>query len=150
MREAGTAAVLSRLRLVPGVSGVHLDVYTQKLHTRQYAGLLPASRRERIKVTRNHTFRAVAAVGIVGMAAWCGAGIGSGIAHADTNHEREACALMDDSASARHNGYGNSTFSYAFAVLSREMPSEEAGHVLLAATRDDCPNHAADVPAGWI
>ena len=125
-------------------------MYPKKLHTRQYAGLLPVSRGERIKVTRQHTIRAATIMATVGLAAWCGSGIGSGIAHADANQEREACALMDDSASARHNGYGNSTFSYAFAVLSREISSEEAGHVLLAATRDDCPNHAADVPAGWI
>jgi hypothetical protein len=82
----------------------------------------------------------------VGLAAWSG----FGIAHADNNHEQEACALMDDSATAIHLGYStNGTYQYAFAVLSTEMPPVDAAHVLLAATRDDCPNHAADLPAGW-
>ena len=39
---------------------------------------------------------------------------------------------------------------YAFAVLSTEMAPEDAAHVLTAATRDDCPNHAADLPPGWF
>ena len=46
---------------------------------------------------------------------------------------------MNDSASAISMGYGESTMQYAFAVLSTEMPSMDAAHVLLAATRDDCP-----------
>lgn len=127
-------------------------MYTKKLHTRQYAdaGPLHPLRVERIKVTRQRTLRAVTVMAAIGLAGWCGAGIGSGIAHADTSQEHQACALMDDSADAISNGYGNSTFSYAFAVLSREMPPAQAGHVLAAAAHDTCPNHAADLPAGWI
>jgi hypothetical protein len=122
-------------------------MYVTKLHTRQYAGaqLLRPLRAERTKITHRHTTRAIAAVVMVGAAAWCG----SGIAHADNNHERQACTLMDDSASAISMGYGESTMQYAFAVLSTEMPSVDAAHVLLAATRDDCPNHAGDLPDNW-
>jgi len=38
---------------------------------------------------------------------------------------------------------------YAFAVLSTEMPAVDAAHVLAAASRSDCPNHAVDLPPGW-
>jgi hypothetical protein len=108
-------------------------MYFRKLHTRHYANF-----------SGKHAIRALVAVGL---AAWCG----SGIAHADNNHEQEACALMDDSATAIHLGYSTSgTYQYAFAVLSTEMPAEEAAHVLVAATHDDCPNHAADLPPGWL
>ena len=122
-------------------------MYVRKLHTRQYAGaqLLRPLRAERTKIIHQRTIRAIAAVVTMGVAAWCG----SGIAHADTNHERQACALMDDPASAISLGYGESTMQYAFAVLSTEMPSVDAAHVLLAATRDDCPNHAGDLPDNW-
>jgi hypothetical protein len=65
------------------------------------------------------------------------------IAYADNNHEQEACALLDDHASSIHLGYTSTPVQYAFAVLSTEMPAVDAAHVLLAATRDDCPNHAA-------
>ncbi|MDP7725842.1 hypothetical protein [Mycobacterium sp. TY814] len=78
-------------------------------------------------------------------ACWCGAGI----AHADDNHEQEACALMDDSASAVHFGYGESVLQYAYAVLSTKMPADAAAHVLYTATQNRCPNHAADLPPGW-
>jgi hypothetical protein len=83
---------------------------------------------------------------VLGLVAWCGAGI----AHADNSHEQQACALMDDSATAIHLGYSsNGTFRYAFAALSTETPPADAAHALLAATHDDCPNHAADLPDGW-
>ena len=74
-------------------------MYARKLHTRQYtdAQLL---RVVRTKVTGQHTIRAITAMVMVGLAAW------SGIAHADNNHEQEACALMDDSSTAIHLGYG--------------------------------------------
>jgi hypothetical protein len=123
-------------------------MYTRKLDTRQYtdAELLRLPRVERTKVSGQHTVRAITTMVTVGLAAWCG----SGIAHADNNHEREACALMDDSATAIHLGYTESTLQYAYAVLSTEMPPVDAAHVLLAATRDDCPDHAADLPAGWL
>jgi hypothetical protein len=122
-------------------------MYARKLHTRQYADaeLLRLLRVERTKVTGKHTIRAITTIATVGLAAWCG----SGIAHADNSHEQEACALMNDYATAIHLGYEDSTVPYAFAVLSTEMPPVDAAHVLLAATRDDCPNHAADLPAGW-
>lgn len=74
---------------------------------------------------------------------------GTGVAHADGNYEQQACALMDDYASAIRLGYGSSTLQYAYAVLSTEMSPVDAGHVLFAATRNRCPNHAADLPAGW-
>jgi len=122
-------------------------MYAKKLHTRQYADAQPLRlwRVERTKATGKHAIRAVTTIATVGLAAWCG----PGIAHADNSHEQEACALMNDYATAIHLGYEDSTASYAFAVLSTEMPPVDAAHVLLAATRDDCPNHAADLPAGW-
>jgi hypothetical protein len=77
-------------------------MYPSKLHTRQYGGAeLP--RPEPTKATGNHTIRAIATTVTVGLAAWCGAGI----AHADNNHEQEACALMDDHATAIHLGYSS-------------------------------------------
>lgn len=122
-------------------------MYAKKLHTCQYADaeLLRPLRVERTKVTGKHTIRAITMSATVGLAAWCG----SSIARADNSHEQEACALMNDYATAIHLGYTDSTVPYAFAVLSTEMPPVDAAHVLLAATRDDCPNHAADLPAGW-
>jgi hypothetical protein len=119
-------------------------MYPGILHTSHYtdAELLCV---ERAKVNGKNTIRAITVIVAVGLAEWWG----SGIAHADNNHEQEACALMDDSSTAIHLGYGESTMQYAYAVLSTEMPPVDAAHVLLAATRDDCPNHAADLPAGW-
>ena len=78
-------------------------MYTRKLHTSQYADaeLLRLLRLQRTKVTGQHTIRAITTMVMVGLAAWCG----SGIAHADNNHEQEACALMDDHATAIHLGY---------------------------------------------
>ena len=102
----------------------------KKLHTRQYGRRIGA----------------ITAMAAVGLGAWCG----SGIAQADTDHERQACALMDDQATAIQLGYGEGSMQYALAVLSTEMPPEQAAHVLTAATRDDCPNHAADLPPGWL
>lgn len=110
-------------------------MYATKLHTRQYPG-----------VAGKQSVRTLTAIAGLTVAALCGS---TGIAHADDNHEREACALMDDSASAVHYGYGNSVLQYAYAVLSTKMPPENAAHVLLAATRNSCPNHAADLPPGW-
>ena len=97
----------------------------EKLHTRQY--------------------KLLTAMATVCLAAW----FGSGIAHADTNREREACALMDDHASAMINGYSSYAGQYAFVVLSHEMPPLDAAHVLKAATIDVCPNHAGDLPVDW-
>lgn len=139
-----------RLGLIPRRIWVQLNMYARKLDTRQYADA-ELLRVERIKVTGQHTIRAIliqpaiTTMVTVGLAAWCG----SGIAHADNNHEQEACALMDDHATAINLGYTSTPVQYALAVLSTEMPPVDAAHVLLAATRDDCPNHAADLPAGW-
>jgi hypothetical protein len=125
---------------------VKLDMYPSKLDTRQYVHAKPQRipRLERFKITGQHTIRAITATAAAGLFAWCG----SGIAHAD-NHERQACALMDDYAGAIHNGFSTSTLQYAYAVLSTEMPADEASHVLAAAAHNSCPNHAADLPAGW-
>jgi hypothetical protein len=122
-------------------------MYPKKLHTRQYIAteLLRPPRAERIKATGRHATRAITTIVMLGLAAWSG----SGIAHADTNHEREACALMDDHATAINLGYSSYPGQYAFAVLSTEMPPLDAAHVLRAATNDYCPNDAADLPVDW-
>jgi hypothetical protein len=118
-----------------------------KLHTRQYVGaeLLRPPRAERIKCTGRHATRAITAMVAVGLAVWSGAGI----ARADTNREREACALMDDHGTAIHFGYSSYPSEYAFAVLSTEIAPLDAAHVIRAATIDVCPNHAADMPGDW-
>ena len=122
-------------------------MYHWKSHTRQYTDAEPLRppRANRFRVTRQHTIRGIATMATVGLA-----GSSSAIAHADNNHEQEACALMRDAATAMHLGYSESTVQYALAVLSTEMPQVDAAHVLLAATRDYCPDHAADLPAGWL
>jgi hypothetical protein len=126
---------------------VQLDMYARQLHTRQYidAELLRLLGAGRTKVIGKHTTRAILTMVTVGLVVWCG----SGIAHADNNHEQEACALMNDYGTAMQLG-DDSTVQYAFAVLSTEMPPADAAHVLGAATRDDCPNHAAELPEGWL
>jgi hypothetical protein len=118
-----------------------------KLYTRQYIApeLLWSPRAGPGELTSRLRIAAVTTAGAISLVALSG----SGIARADNDHEREACALMDDKASAIHFGYSSVPVQYAFTVLSREMPAEEAAHTLLAATRDDCPNHAADLPPGW-
>ncbi len=118
-----------------------------KLDTRQYnhAYLQRPPRAQRTKVDGRRTIQAVATVMTVGLASWWG----SGIAHADSSHEQQACALMSDYGTAIHLGYGSSTGQYALAVLSTEMPTAEADNVLVAATHNQCPNHAADLPFGW-
>ena len=112
-------------------------MYARKLHTR------PTTANAELRRLLRGVL--ITTVMTVGLAAWCG----SGIAHADDSHEQQACALMDDYGTAIHLGYSNGTAQYAFAVLSTEMPPVDAAHVLLAATRDDCPNHAADLPDDW-
>jgi hypothetical protein len=70
-------------------------MYLSELHTRQHSDAeLP--RPEPTKAAGKHAVRAIATTVTVGLAAWCGAGI----AHADNDHEQEACALMDDHATA--------------------------------------------------
>jgi hypothetical protein len=136
------------VRLNPWRSWVKDTMYPGKLDTRQYTdtNLRLSLRAKRIKVSGQHTIRVVGTTMMVGLAAaWCG----SGIAHADSSHEQQACALMGDYGTSIHLGYGSSTGQYALAVLSTEMPPAEADNVLVAATHDDCPNHAADLPFGW-
>ncbi len=82
---------------------------------------------------------------MIGVAVWCG----SGSAQADPNHEQQACALMDDHATAVSQGYASYPGQYAFVVLSTEMPPLDAAHVLRAATHDVCPGHAAELPPDW-
>lgn len=116
----------------------------QKLHTRQYyaAELL---RSPRANPTVRRATRAITTMAAVGLVAWAGAGI----AQADNNREREACALMDDHSTAMIQGYSSYPGQYAFVVLSTEMPPLDAAHVLKAATVDVCPNHATDLPVDW-
>lgn len=114
----------------------------KQLHTRQYSA---ARRAKRIRATGQQAIRLVATTATVGVAVWCG----SGIAHAEPNYEQQACALMDDHADAMIDGYSSYPSEYAFVVLSREIPPLEAAHILRAATRDVCPNHAGDMPRDW-
>ena len=117
-------------------------MFPTKLRTRQYGQYIYFTGAGSL---RPRTIRAITTMAAVGLGAWCG----SGIAQADPNHEQQACALMDDQASAIQLGYGEGSLQYAFAVLSTEMPPADAAHVLAAATRTDCPNHAGDLPPGW-
>lgn len=110
---------------------VRAEGYGRRLDTGQ--------RGERRAKVAKRTVRALAPMLMAGLTPWCGAATG----HADTNREREACALMDDHATAIRLGYSLTP------VLSTEMPPEDAGHALPAATRDACPSHAADLPPGW-
>lgn len=114
-----------------------------QLHTRQYSAGIP--RAQRIKATGRHAIRLVATTATVGVAFWCD----SGIAHAAPNYEQQACALMDDHATAVRMGYSSYPSEYAFSVLSKEMPPLDAAHTLRVATRDVCPNHAGDMPQYW-
>jgi hypothetical protein len=79
----------------------------------------------------------------VGVAGWSG----SGIARADSNREKEACALMDDYGTMIH--LSEEPAWHAPRVLSTEMLRGEAELVLGAAVTNYCPNHAADLPPGW-
>ncbi len=115
----------------------------KQLHTRQY---FPAALGgKRTKAIGRHAIRLVATTATLGVAVWCG----SGIAHAVPNYEQQACALMDDHATAIRLGYSSYPSEYAYSVLSREIAPVDAAHVLRAATRDVCPNHAGDMPGDW-
>ncbi|BBZ50854.1 hypothetical protein H7H82_20735 [Mycobacterium heidelbergense] len=72
--------------------------------------------------------------------------LGSGIAHADANQEKEACQLMDDPA-GRDLGY--EPVGYAFMQLRAKMSAEDARNVIALATQDYCPNHITDLPTAW-
>ena len=72
---------------------------------------------------------------------------GCPVALADTNREREACALMDDYGAMGQRG--EEPVLYALSVLSTEMPRVEADRGITAAVNDYCPKHAADLAPGW-
>ena len=84
----------------------------------------------------------IAACGLVGLASL----FGSGIAHADSSQEKEACQLMDD-ATGPQLGYAPA--EYAFMLLRAKMSAEDARVVMSEAAHGYCPNHIADLPAGW-
>ncbi|MEE6176041.1 hypothetical protein [Mycobacterium sp. 050134] len=71
---------------------------------------------------------------------------GSGIAHADSGQEKQACQLMDDPA-GRESGYAPA--EYAFMMLRAKMSAEDARNIMSQAAYDFCPNHIVDLPAGW-
>jgi hypothetical protein len=122
---------------------VRLDMHPGKLHTRQYK--LHMRQYSGAELPRPRRMRRIAAMVTVGLAARSG----SGIAQANNNREREACALMDDHATAMSQGYSSYAGQCAFVVLSTEMPPLDAAHVLKAATIDESPNHAGDLPVDW-
>ena len=101
-----------------------------------------ASAPERLKVSRVRTTTKIAAGGLVGLASL----FGSGIAHADSNQEKEACQLMDDPTGPQ---LGYAPAEYAFMQLRAKMSAEDARNVMSVAAQDFCPNHIIDLPAGW-
>ena len=80
--------------------------------------------------------------GLVGLASL----FGSGIAHADSSREKEACQLMDDPAGPQ---LGYAPAEYAFMMLRAKMSAEDARNLMSEAAQDICPNHITDLPAGW-
>jgi hypothetical protein len=84
----------------------------------------------------------IAAGGLVGLAPL----FGSGIAHADSNQEKEACQLMDDPTGPQ---LGYAPAEYAFMLLRAKTSAEDARNVMSVAAQDFCPNHIVDLPAGW-
>jgi hypothetical protein len=72
--------------------------------------------------------------------------LGSGIAHADSSQEKEACQLMDDPADPE-SGYAPA--EYAFMLLRAKMSAQDARNVMSEAAQDYCPNHITDLPASW-
>lgn len=86
--------------------------------------------------------RKIAAGGLVGLALL----FGSGIAHADSDLEKQACQLMDDPAGPE-SGYAPA--EYAFMMLRARMSAQAARDVMSVAAQDVCPNHIIDLPASW-
>jgi hypothetical protein len=84
----------------------------------------------------------IAAGGLVGLASL----FGSGVAHADSDQEKEACQLMDDPTGAQ---LGYAPAEYAFMLLRAKMSAEDARNIMSEAAHDFCPNHITDLPAGW-
>jgi hypothetical protein len=82
----------------------------------------------------------IAAGGLVGLASL----FGSGIAHADSNQEKEACQLMDDPTGPQ---LGHAPAEYAFMLVRAKMSAENARNVMSEAAQDFCPNHIIDLPA---
>jgi hypothetical protein len=70
----------------------------------------------------------------------------SGVARADSGDEQQACQLMDDPAAAQQ---GFAPAEYAFMQLRATMSAERARTLMSVAVQDVCPNHLADLPAGW-
>jgi len=99
-------------------------------------------RRKRLKVTPVRTTTKIAAGGLVCLASL----FGSGIAHADSSQEKEACQLMDDPTGPQ-SGY--TPAEYAFMLLRAKMSAEDARTVMSEAAHDFCPSHITDLPAGW-
>lgn len=93
-------------------------------------------------VTSVRTATKIAAAGLAGLAPL----FGSGIAHADSNQEKEACQLMDDPTGAQ---LGYAPAEYAFMLLRAKMSAEDARVVMSEGAHDFCPNHITDLPAGW-
>ncbi|UXA08803.1 hypothetical protein KXD96_12435 [Mycobacterium sp. SMC-2] len=71
---------------------------------------------------------------------------GSGVAHADSGDEQQACQLMDDPVGAQQ---GFAPAEYAFMQLRSRMSAERARTIMSEAVQDYCPNHLIDLPASW-
>ncbi len=71
---------------------------------------------------------------------------GSGVAHADSGDEQQACQLMDDPAAAQQ---GFAPAEYAFMQLRSRMSAQRARTIMAEAVQDFCPNHLIDLPASW-
>ncbi|BAX93636.1 hypothetical protein [Mycobacterium shigaense] len=71
---------------------------------------------------------------------------GTGVAHADTAREQEACQLMDDPAGPQA---GYAPAEYAFMMLRAKMSAQAARDIMSVAVQDICPNHLVDLPASW-
>jgi hypothetical protein len=72
--------------------------------------------------------------------------LSSGVAHADSADEQQACQLMDDPAGAQQ---GYAPAEYAFMQLRARMSAQHARDVMSVAVQEYCPNHLIDLPAGW-
>ena len=88
----------------------------------------------------------IAVGGLVGLAAL----FGSGVAHADTAQEKQACNYMNDPTGA---SLGYTPAEYALMMLTvpddvsgESMSNKNALQVMRDAVQDFCPKHAADVP----
>ena len=97
---------------------------------------------ELLKVTPVRMTTKIAAGCLVGLASL----FGSGIAHADSSQEQEACQLMDDPMGPQ---LGYAPAEYAFMLVRAKMSAEKARVVMSEAAHDFCPNHITDLPAGW-